>query len=463
MKKLTVFFTGMLYLVFFISSAQNTEKCSLCKMEIKQTNFKTKAKSEDGKVEQFGSIECMVTYVDAKNEPDFFTLTVSDFVTENEVQAKNAYYLRSDKVPSPMGANISAYATKKEAVASKKKNGGKVLDWEQLKQLFASPSFELTTHDHHNHGPNNYASSGVMGDHLHPKGGLMVSLRFMHMAMSGNREGTEKIADERIYQSFMVAPQEMTMQMYMLGVMYAPSDKITLMLMQNFAKKDMDLTAQMMMGNGMPMLTDFSTSSTGLGDLKLGMLYGVYSNPKSALHLNTTINLPIGDIENRDATPMMADAKLPYAMQLGSGTVDFTLGATLKGEKDNFSWGIQQLNTFRFGKNSEDYRFGNLHELNTWLGYEVSSAIGFLARVSGSTQATIDGVDTDLNPMMAPTANPTNYGGENIIGGVGTNILLAQSKLILGLEITAPLYQNYNGIFMNTDYTFNACIKYNIL
>ncbi|MEX0363422.1 MAG: nitrous oxide reductase accessory protein NosL [Allomuricauda sp.] len=463
MKKLHTFFACLLSMGSLVSFAQNKERCSACGMDINQPQFKTRAEKTNGKIAHFDSVECLVNFVQTKDEQSFKALIVTDFNTEEEIDALRAYYLKSEKLASPMGANLSAYTSKKGALESKKTHGGEVLDWHALNNRFTSSKFGATEHIHHNHGPNAYAPSGVMGDHLHPKGGVMISLRSMYMSMEGNRMGSNKIQDSNIYQNFMVAPQQMSMEMFMLGLMYAPSDKVTLMLMQNMVSKDMDLTAQMTMGNGMAMQNDFSTSSSGLGDLKLGMLYGVFSKGKNSLHLNTRINIPIGTVDNRDATPMMPDAKLPYAMQLGTGTLDLTLGATFKQKYSNFAWGVQQLNTFSTGRNSEGYRFGNIHELHSWMGYNISNIIGFNLRLSGSTQATISGMDTDLNPMMVPTANPANYGGELLSAGLGTNILVANGKLVLGVELNAPLYQNYNGIFMNTDYTINAGVRYNVL
>ena len=37
----------------------------------------------------------------------------------------------------------------------------------------------------------------------------------------------------------MVSPVEMSMEMHMFGLMYAPSDSVTLMLMGNYIEKDM--------------------------------------------------------------------------------------------------------------------------------------------------------------------------------------------------------------------------------
>lgn len=461
MKHIRIVFTVFVCLIFNILSAQKYKQCAHCKMDIKSAKFEAKAIQKDGQTFHFDAIECLVNYLKTKKESDFDKLLVTDYNTQKLIGVDSAYFLKSKSLPSPMGANLSAFSNENDAKALQKNDADMVMDWPSLKERFVSSNFGGASHSHHHHGPDAYAPSSIMGDHLHPKGGLMVSFRYMNMAMSGNREGSNTISDAEIYQRFMVAPQDMTMQMYMLGAMYGISDNLTIMVMQNFVKNEMDLTARMMMNN-MPMLRDFSTSSDGLGDLKIGLLYGLVSKEKLSFHINSKFNIPVGDIGNRDATPMMADAKLPYAMQLGTGTFDITLGGTLKGNCGDFSWGVQQLNTFRTGTNNEGYRFGNLYKLNTWAGYALSNHIGVSARLSGSTENEINGMDSELNPMMVTTADTRNYGGERVWGGAGFNIGLVKNTLVLGAEISFPLYQNFNGIFMDSDYTLNTCVKYTI-
>lgn len=89
--------------------------------------------------------------------------------------------------------------------------------------------------------PDSHAPIGVMGDHTHQQGELMLSYRFMHMNMQGNRNDTSSQSPEDIVTSepnrfsnppmqppnLRVVPTEMTMDMHMLGAMYAPNDRIT--------------------------------------------------------------------------------------------------------------------------------------------------------------------------------------------------------------------------------------------
>ena len=305
-----------------------------------------------------------------------------------------------------------------------------------------------------------------MGDHLHHKGGLMLSFRYMNMAMDGNKSGTNDIENNDIFNSFMVAPQEMTMEMYMIGIMYAPTNRLTLMAMQNIVTKDMNLRARMMM-DGMVMFRDFSTSSSGLGDLKVNALYGLVNNENNSLHVNSGVSIPVGDIEQRDDTPMMANAKLPYAMQLGSGTLDFTFGGTYKETYDSFSWGTQGLGTFRTGTNSEDYRFGNVYQLNLWAAYFATQNISLSARFLGVIEDKISGADPQLNPMMVTTANVNNYGSDKIKSFLGINMSFPESsslnKLRFGLEAGMPIYEDYNGIQMDENLSFQLGLKYEVL
>lgn len=43
-----------------------------------------------------------------------------------------------------------------------------------------------------------HAPIGVMADHAHKKGEVMVSIRHMHMEMSGNQIGTDRISPDEI-------------------------------------------------------------------------------------------------------------------------------------------------------------------------------------------------------------------------------------------------------------------------
>jgi len=462
MKRIALLFTFVFSLFLHSVMAQNKNSCAHCKMDVKDKLHKAEATIKE-KTLHFDAIECLINYLKTKKESDFSSLKVADYTTGELINAAQATFLKSKAIPSPMRAYLSAFKSKEVAQEVANKKGGQLYSWKSIKEKFESSGFGALHHNHYR--PDAHAPIGVMGDHLHEKGGFMVSIRYMNMVMDGNKSGTNNISDTDIYNSFMVAPQHMTMDMYMLGIMYAPSNNLTLMLMQNFAKKNMDLTAQMMMG-GMTMLRDFSTKSSGLGDLKIGALYQVFNNHKTSFHFNGSINIPIGDIENRGDTPMMSDIKLPYAMQLGSGTFDITLGATYKENFANTSWGTQFLGTLRTGTNNEGYRFGNLYQLNVWGAYHFATNFSVSGRLLGSSEGKLKGIDSELNPMMVTTANTNNYSNDKIKAFIGLNISFPQTSTLkdmrFGIEAGAPIYEDYNGIQMDEDLSINLGLKYSI-
>jgi hypothetical protein len=126
-----------------------------------------------------------------------------------------------------------------------------------------------------------HAPLGVMGDHLHHTGEFMFSYRFAHMDMAGNRIGDNEVAPETIVTStpnrffgspmqpptLRVVPTKMTMQMHMFGLMYAPTDWVTLMAMLNYTEKEMEHLTFMGVA-GTNRLGTFTTESSGLGDTR---------------------------------------------------------------------------------------------------------------------------------------------------------------------------------------------------
>lgn len=305
--------------------------------------------------------------------------------------------------------------------------------------------------------PDGHAPISVMGEHMHKKGEIMFSYRFMPMWMDGNIQGTDDISNADIYLDFMVAPQTMQMNMHMLGAMYAVSDRLLFMVMGNYLSNTMDLRT----GMGV----DFTTESIGLGDVSLVSLIKIMSSNRQTIHGNVGISIPTGDIDQRDATPMADDAQLAYPMQLGSGTWDPTLGLTYLGQSDNFSWGAQSKYKFRLGENSEDYTFGNRWDIVSWGAIKVSDYLSFSTSLRYFDTQQIEGVDADLNPMMMPLFNTVNSGRSQLDVGLGANLFIPKGSLKdlrIGAEVSIPTYQEVNGIQMKNTLMATFGIQYTI-
>jgi hypothetical protein len=129
-----------------------------------------------------------------------------------------------------------------------------------------------------------------MGDHVHERGESMVSYRVMAMDMEGSRDGTDRADTETILSptgfDFRITPLRMPMTMHMVGVMYAPSDRVTLMLTAPFTRMSMDHQTR---AGG-----TFTTRSSGVGDVSATALVSLFRAGRPRLHLNAGLQFPSG-------------------------------------------------------------------------------------------------------------------------------------------------------------------------
>lgn len=320
-----------------------------------------------------------------------------------------------------------------------------------LFSLFYSANL-LAEHPHfHEHlwsskKASSHAPIGVMEDHTHHKDEWMLAYRYMYMDMNGNRSANNRISNAEVLRQYMVAPTSMNMEMHMLSAMYAPNDNLTFFGMLNFVEIEMEHITRMG--------TTFKTNSNGVGDTKLGVLYNIHDRNKQKLHLNFSVSLPTGDIERRDNTPMMQNAILPYPMQIGSGTYDLNPGVTYLTQVDDISFGAQVIGTIRLNENSNDYSLGNQLNVTSWFAYDITKKVSASFRALYRNLGKIDGQDLRLNPMMVQTADTNNFGGERVDLGFGINFYKPKGKLKglrFALEYLIPIYQNLNGIQLETD------------
>ena len=89
--------------------------------------------------------------------------------------------------------------------------------------------------------PDSHAPIGVMGEHGHKAGEMMLAYRFMAMEMRGLQSGTDAVEIADVLKDFMMAPTAMDMRMHMFGVIFAPHDKITLMGMTSYQQRHMEM------------------------------------------------------------------------------------------------------------------------------------------------------------------------------------------------------------------------------
>ena len=319
-----------------------------------------------------------------------------------------------------------------------------------------------------------HAPIGVMADHSHSAGEVMFSYRFMHMDMGGNRIGTDSVTPDQIATTIpnrffgnpgqpptlRIVPTEMRMDMHMLGAMYAPTDWVTLIAMGSYITREMDhITYQG--GMGTTQRGGFRTTSEGIGDITLGGLFPLAKRHRHyEVVARAAVSIPTGSTTKTDdiLTPMggTPSVRLPYPMQIGSGTWDLKPALTYRGYADdqNIGWGLQYDGTIRLGEGDQGFSYGDIHEVTAWVSYEPAYWISLSGRLAARTTGRVDGID----PMiMGPvqTANPDFQGGERIDAFLGVN-LAGQGGLEgqrLALEIGTPIDQDLNGPQMDSNWS----------
>lgn len=294
-----------------------------------------------------------------------------------------------------------------------------------------------------------HAPIGIMGDHRHKTGEVMLSYRFMRMEIDGNRIGSNSVSPTTIATTspnrffglpgqpptLRIVPTDMTMDMHMFGAMYAPSNRVTLMAMVPYIEKSMNHVT-FAGGAGTAVLGGFQTQSEGLGDVKVSALVGLMDRKTDTalhkLHLNLGVSLPTGSITETGRilapTGMRPVVRLPYSMQLGSGTYDLLPGITYGGRRGNLGWGAQARGVIRLGNNDESYALGDEAAVSVWGSYQPKPWISLSGRVEAKSAGTIDGRDPAI---MGPvqTADPLNYGGDIVTLYAGVNLVAQRGAL----------------------------------
>lgn len=301
-----------------------------------------------------------------------------------------------------------------------------------------------------------FSPIGVMGSHLHKQGEVMFSYRFKFMEMEGLRKGSDRVSHldhvgnpNTMPGRFMALPRRMTMKMHMLGMMYGVTDDFTLGIMIPWMESAMDIK----MANG----NKFSTRTDGFGDIKLNGLLRLWSNEHNNLILNLGISLPTGTINEYGNTPMRPNGtRLPYPMQLGSGTVDFMPGLTFTGHNEDWGWGAQVIATLRMHRNYRGYNKGNSLLFNSWISRKITKNFATSLRIEVNSWDDYEGHDDQINAMrlMMPTANNDLRGGTRVDAHIGFNYLFTEGFLKgsnIGVEVGIPVYQYLEGPNLETD------------
>ncbi|PTX09938.1 copper chaperone NosL [Pontibacter mucosus] len=109
--------------------------CAHCNMTVADNRYGAELVNDKGKAIYFDSAECLAALVNEQPEQGEKAafLLVTDYTNPNHlVEAKEAYFLQSREMPSPMGMFLTAVADKATAEQLHQEHGGRLLDWNQV-------------------------------------------------------------------------------------------------------------------------------------------------------------------------------------------------------------------------------------------------------------------------------------------------------------------------------------------
>jgi len=320
---------------------------------------------------------------------------------------------------------------------------------------------------------NSQAPLGVMTDHIHQKGTWMFSYTYMNTVMRGNNIGTAKASDNTVYENYVMAPETMTMQMHMAMVMYGVTDRLTLMAMGGYTANNMNMNmssgAMSMPGMVMPANTNMGmqSMSSGITDTKVSALYNFSGIAAQRIIGSLGISLPTGTIKATGTTMLGDNERLPYDMQIGTGSYSIDPDITYARKYGLFYWGANAGADVKLNYNSLGYKDGNIYHATAWAGYQ------FLPFLSGTLRAEdihtdrISGVDPVINNPVYQESDPTtrtgNYGGTCMNVYVGLNFYLMKPVLEhfrIMAEYGVPVYQNLDGTQMALKSNLLAGLQY---
>lgn len=317
--------------------------------------------------------------------------------------------------------------------------------------------------------------AGVMFGHaLTQRGDWMVGYRFVRRSQGGDvLHGGSDVALAEVRSAgcegrpCAVTPRSMGMNMHMVEIMYALSDRMTLMFMPQWQDMNMTMTPNpdiTLVGPHGAHSGAHRHETGGVGDTGVYALYRLVESRGQELTASLGVTAPTGDVEQRlrkDVTTPVFDQLLHYDMQLGSGTWDLVPSATYRGTAGQWLWGAQAVGTVRLERrNSSKYVLGDQFQGSLWGGYRVLPWLAASMRGIYTAQGRIAGrlaSSTQIDPFTGQPFVPEhigpfdfrdNSGGEyaDVAVGLNASVPLGPWRYTqLGVEVQLPAWEDVLG------------------
>lgn len=113
-----------------------SDACHFCDMTIVDRQHASQLVTSKGKAYKYDAIECMVhSLQDEFVDTEMVHFLVADFREPGElINATKASFLVSEKLQSPMGANLSAFLNEEAGKKAQEEFTGETYSWEEIQE-----------------------------------------------------------------------------------------------------------------------------------------------------------------------------------------------------------------------------------------------------------------------------------------------------------------------------------------
>jgi hypothetical protein len=290
-----------------------------------------------------------------------------------------------------------------------------------------------------------FAPVGVLLDHTHVRGDWTFLYRYARYEYRDLLEGDTPVTPAEVGARYPDVPLSWVRQVHTIGAMYAPRDRLTFALLLPVVVNSLEESVS-------GVIRESDTS--GIGDAKLMFLVPFVQKGREMTQLNFGVSFPTGSIQQ---TQPGTTQRLPYLMQLGSGSWDLIWGVTYTGQHEAVSWGGQFEGQYRISENAVGYRLGTVYSASAWVSGAFGRWFSASGRFAWTKRGNIRGQDPTLDKTLSPLNDNKLQGGTTLEVGPGINVLLPLlGGQRLSVEALVPIYQNLDGPQLAADITVIA-------
>lgn len=323
------------------------------------------------------------------------------------------------------------------------------IDWgEEDAEIFETPLAVASRHD-------DRPPLGVPWAQVLEAGELQLGYRYELQSFDGLRDGRDDLSSKGLSKKYGEIPEDMSWQSHTVELTYGWDETTSVFASLPFVSKDLEGRADV---GG-----DYEQESSGVGDLVLGVIHACCENEEGTgrLVLHFGLGLPTGSIDEEDDAPAGGSQRLPYPMQLGTGTFDAYPGFYWVQSEESWAWGAGASWRLPIDRNDEGYAPGEVGLINLWASRPLTERLVGTVRIENVYWGDYHGEDDELDGAINPLNDEHRQGGHrtDLHGALAWDVDEA-GRNRLELDLGLPLAEWLDGPQMSTEWLLGFGWRY---